>query len=279
MTDKRGMADQEYLTRSSLRHLIGASAVALVALGIGCEQFDVHRLNPFAGPTEVIGRSVEGRPISATVIGDGGPTYLILGVVHGNEPLGQPILDLFTDTLIRDPGLTHHCRVVIVPTVNPDGLARKTRHNARGVDLNRNFPSRDWRGASTHGPNPASEPETRAIVALIERYQPHRILTIHSPLQCINYDGPAAGLAYRVARRTPYRVKEDIGYPTPGSLGSYAGLDLATPTITVELRGGLTMSRAWSEIAPGLLAFLDADSAKGDALVREVAPLSAGPAK
>lgn len=153
-------------------------------------------------------------------------------------------------------------RVVIVPIVNPDGLARRTRRNARSVDLNRNFPTRDWspgrpRSRNYGGPHPLSEPESRAVHRLVLRLRPAWIVTVHSINRnrfCNNYDGPGLSLAERFARCNGYPVTASIGYPTPGSFGHWAGNDQKFPTITLELPRDATGEQVWQQNREALLA-------------------------
>ena len=126
------------------------------------------------------------------MLGSGPRTYLLFGVIHGNEPLGEPLLESFIAHVRDQPSLLSGRRLVILPVVNPDGLERRTRVNANGVDLNRNFPARNWKQGPRYGTDPASEPETRALIKIVRQFQPSRILAVHSPLRVVNYDGPAA---------------------------------------------------------------------------------------
>jgi protein MpaA len=213
--------------------------------------------------TLIAGQSVSGEPIEMHIFGDGPETVLIFGGIHGNEPTSADLAARLVRHLAAHPEIAADRRIVIMPATNPDGLAARTRGNARGVDVNRNFPAGNWRratGGRTHGARPASEPETRAIIAAVETMQPVRIVSIHSIRRgrhCNNYDGPAAGLAQAMARHNGYPVEPTMGYPTPGSFGSWAGIDQRIPTITLELPRDLSAADCWRENAAALLAFID----------------------
>jgi protein MpaA len=128
-------------------------------------------------------------------------------------------------------------RVVLIPISNPDGYERKMRHNANGVDLNRNFPAENYRSKRRHGNKPLTQPESKAIFDAIERFRPGCIISIHQDRACIDYDGPARELASSMSKSGKLKLKR-LG-ALPGSLGSYAGDQLGIPVITVELPGGL----------------------------------------
>jgi protein MpaA len=152
----------------------------------------------------------------------------------------------------------------IIPTLNPDGYLRRRRRNARLVDLNRNFPTTDWTTGSPRsrmygGTSPASEPETRALIRLIECLRPARIVSIHSingGRFCNNYDGPAQALAETMARRNRYPVRAAIGYPTPGSLGTWAGVERGIPIVTLELPSSASPKACWEQNCLALLEAL-----------------------
>jgi protein MpaA len=135
--------------------------------------------------------------------------------------------------------------LIFIPCLNPDGMQNNTRTNANGVDLNRNFPTKNW-GEDTSkagdnpadyygGTSPASEIETQFVIDVIEKYQPKLILTLHAPYKIVNYDGPAKEIAQKISNIIGYPVEESIGYPTPGSFGTYCGVERNIPTITLEL--------------------------------------------
>ena len=130
----------------------------------------------------VIGHSVEGRPIVAYRKGDpeASRTVVVLGQMHGDERAGVDTARWLRD---RVPVRTD-VDVWVIPTMNPDGLARGTRTNARGVDLNRNWPMnwrRSHRGTTYSGPRAASEPETRAVLRFLREVQPAFLSSIHQP--------------------------------------------------------------------------------------------------
>jgi protein MpaA len=126
----------------------------------------------------VIGHSVQGREIRATRVGDEGAAVnvLVVGDVHGNEPAGEAIVRALRKAHVD--GVTFW----LVRTGNPDGRAARTRQNARGVDLNRNFPWR-WRGGARGtyfpGPKAGSEPETQALMRLVRRVRPQLAVYYH----------------------------------------------------------------------------------------------------
>jgi murein peptide amidase A len=180
----------------------------------------------------MLGRSVQGRPILAQVLGDGADTTLFIATIHGNEAVGTPLMGLLADHLTGHPELLKGRRVVVMAVANPDGMAARTRENIRGVDLNRNFEAGNRINNRTNGLGALSEPESKAIHAAIAEFSPDRIITLHQPLNCIDYDGPAKALATQMATHCHLPVKK-LG-ARPGSLGSYTGEELKIPTITME---------------------------------------------
>ena len=143
------------------------------------------------------------------------------------------------------PGASY--TVWIAPDLNPDGVAAGTRHNAHGVDLNRNFEAANRENSRQYGMVGLSEPESRALHGLIVTYRPDRIISIHQPLRCIDYDGPASGLARVMVAECDLPLQK-LG-ARPGSLGAYAGATLGIPIITVELP---TQAGTWSSVGTDL---------------------------
>jgi hypothetical protein len=182
-------------------------AVAVAVMGMTL----VLGAAPPAAHAETIGRSSEGRRIALTRLGDpaAATTVLVVGSIHGTEPAGHAVV-----ARLRRTAVAAGLRLILVRTANPDGIARGSRQNARGVDLNRNFPFR-WRGGGrpfdTYHPGPrrASEPETRAMLRLIRRERPDVSLWYHQALRLVTLTPRAdPGLIRFYGRRSglPARV-------------------------------------------------------------------------
>lgn len=240
--------------RSSMSNLLTAAAVLAAIVISGCQSSTAPVILPsreltWSNPAaRVLAASVEQRAIDHTVLGSGPDVVLMMATIHGNEHAGTAILRTLT-TYLQDNRHVYDGRtVVIVPLTNPDGLAMNIRTNANGVDLNRNFPADNRVNNHGNGMSGLSEPESRAIYDLIDRYKPGRIITFHEPLNCIDYDGPGLEISQHMAQYCPLRVKKlNV---RPGSLGAYAGEALGIPTITVELRradGRASAERLWEK--------------------------------
>ena len=159
-----------------------------------------------------------------------------------------PPLEGGPKSLISRWGQNPMKKLLFIPCLNPDGMQLGQRTNANGVDLNRNFPTKNW--GENHGDNATcddaetayyggtsggSEIETQFLIDTIREFKPNRILTLHAPYKVVNYDGPAKELAEKISTIINYPVEASIGYPTPGSFGTYAGVERQIPTITLEL--------------------------------------------
>lgn len=187
-------------------------------------------MNKLKSAKTILGNEIE-------LIGNNYAKTLIIGVFHGDEPQGKYLIDRYLKEPTRN--------ALFIPCLNPDGMQLNTRTNANGVDLNRNFPTKNWgQDTSLAGNNPkdyfggksaASEIETRFLIEIIEEYKPSLILTLHAPYKVVNYDGPAREIAQKISDIIKYPVEESIGYPTPGSFGTWAGIERNIPVITLEL--------------------------------------------
>lgn len=182
----------------------------------------------------VLGRSARGRPIEAWRLGepDAATTVVLISTMHGDEPATRGIL-----TSLRDGVPVRGIDLWVVPTYNPDGLARGTRASGRGVDLNRNYPYR-WApldGRYESGPRPASEPETRAMMRFLRAVRPDRLLSFHQPLNGVDTDTKSPAFARRVARtlRLPSTTL-DCGGVCHGTMTGWFNATFPGVALTVE---------------------------------------------
>ena len=179
----------------------GSTLYAAPAPSAGQDVADVRATagdRPAVIGKRVIGRSVRGRPVVAWHLGEvGKPKVLLVSTMHGDEPHTRQIL-----TALRDGRPIHGINLWVLPTYNPDGLARGTRKNAHGVDLNRNFPNNwtDLDGDYESGPRPASEPETRAVMRFLRDIRPRWIISFHQPLYGVDTVTKDKRFSRRVAR-------------------------------------------------------------------------------
>ena len=212
---------------------------------------------PAAAP-ERIGTSVQGRPIGLLRAGDpqGPRTVLVVGCVHGDECAGRAIAERLAGTTAEEaPGV----RILVVRNMNPDGFARDTRQNARGVDLNRNALV-GWRPLGPPGSRyyagrrAFSEPETQAIRALLLRERPDVVVWYHQPLRGV--DVPETGsrtVARRYARLVGLPLNPLPAYP--GSLSRWTNARVrAGSSFVVELAPGALRTAAVRRHAAAVLA-------------------------
>ncbi len=186
--------------------------------------------------------TANGLPIPAYDFGTGGPRVLILGGVHGDEREGVEAAYALGNRWQK--AFAYRLRITLIPAFNLDGVIRHQRVNGNGVDLNRNMATNDWSPKITNpryhpGPAANSEPETRALIAWLEQNPPSLVLSLHSWKPMLNVNGDCVREAQIIAQWTKYTIEDSIGYPTPGCLGTYCGLERDTPTLTYEIERGL----------------------------------------
>lgn len=182
--------------------------------------------------SEHYGASLEGIPLTVHLPDTRSAEVLVLAAIHGDETETTVVVSEALRCIPRGD-----LKAAVILCGNPDGMLRGTRGNGRGVDLNRNFPTSNWSPepvcyksrandardiALSPGTEPASEPETRALLSLVDRLTPRAIVSLHSALACVD-DSGASPLGRQLADRCALPFLTEIGYPTPGSMGTWAG--------------------------------------------------------
>jgi protein MpaA len=181
------------------------------------------------------GTSGKGRPLFAHIVEPANSlnakarNVYILGAQHGDERNTKIVLDFFVRelaTLSND--FRNRRRIIVIPNYNPDGYRRYHRLNASNIDLNRDFPSADG-----HEDAPRA-PETAAFMKLLEKYPAYSMYNIHQPFRVVLYYPEDESFARPFSLLSDYPLGTGVGYPTPGSLGTYMR-EKKVPIITVEL--------------------------------------------
>lgn len=214
------------------------------------------------------GTSLEGHeiPVFKTDIKAQKFLYLMAGV-HGDEVEGVYVLK----ELFQWLKLEHNLKdlpMIVIPILNVDGYRTQSRVNAHSVDLNRNLPTKDWSAVVTQpkynpGPKPLSEPENQFLVKLLDKYRPGFILSFHTWKPILNFNGDCKDVAEYLHKYNNYEMAGDIGYPTPGSLGTFGVEKYGSPVLTFECPELRThresLKDIWKENEEGLKSLFQTD--------------------
>ncbi|MCB5247066.1 MAG: DUF2817 domain-containing protein [Candidatus Cloacimonetes bacterium] len=205
------------------------------------------------------GRSVLNKEISVFRFEGTGPEkVIIVGGIHGNEPQSVVFAEALVDSLNTLEPTTMAKTLIVIPLLNPDGFELKTRKNARGIDLNRNFPALDFsvgypKSKYYGGDKAGSEPETRFMLDLLKREKPDLLIMLHTPYNLVNSDGDSLGLGPRLAETLGLKYLAEMAYSTPGAAGSYFGREGRLPVLTVEFPA---RDDVWKRFGVKFLRFL-----------------------
>ncbi len=189
-------------------------------------------------------RTVQGRGIYSRDVPnpDAVVRVMVVAAMHGDE-LSSSALAL--QWIEQAQTTSSNVQWRFIPMLNPDGVFAKParRTNAQGVDLNRNFPTPNWKREAAYyweqrtrrdprrwpGPYPLSEPESRYLNAQMREFKPHLIVSIHAPYGLLDYDGPSTP-----PPKLGRLYLDQVGI-FPGSLGNYGGIQQGMPVVTIEL--------------------------------------------
>lgn len=201
---------------------------------------------------QTIGYSVRGRAINAFSFGSGGKTILYTGAIHGNEQSARLLMNAWINELEANArSIPAGTRIVVIPSVNPDGVAANTRTNANNVDLNRNFNTSDWKKdvetvegkpfPGGGGNTPGSEPETQALAAYTSALAPALTMSYHSTASyaIANTCGNSPALADTYSKLTGYRnmtgVLGAFSYQITGTYDDWICEKLGRASVLIEL--------------------------------------------
>jgi hypothetical protein len=191
---------------------------------------------------------MDSKPLEGAQLGKG-QRVLAMALIHGDEFESGSVARRWMQR-VADISARNHWR--IIPLVNPDGWVKGVRTNANGIDLNRNFPSKDWeknalaawKSGKDHGDarkfpgnTPGSEKEVRCISKHIEEYKPDFVVSVHTPYGLLDLDGPME----IDLPELPFLSWKRLG-TFPGSLGRYLWVDRNVPVMTVELKDSKILS-------------------------------------
>lgn len=204
------------------------------------------------GTSKVIGHSVQGRPLVAYYFGtSGGTTTLFTGGIHGSEPSSTTTMDAWVDYLrLNAYRIPSGKQIVVIPNMNPDGIAIGNRLNARNVNLARNYPTSDWQKnietvggylPGGGGTSAASEPETKAVIAAVSSLPIKLAISYHAQGSLVgsnNYstaDSYASHYASTLGYgNMSYNAEETMGYAITGEFETWLA-ESGVPAILIEL--------------------------------------------
>ncbi len=207
---------------------------------------------------KVIGKTTEGRPLHTRRFGDSGSRTLIVAGLDGEDRIAVRWIDELADELARRPELYSSSEVLIFRAGNPDGLTHQVAENARGVLINRNFPSRRYRPLPdmSSGSGPATEAETRALLDTLYTFHPRRV--IHLAATSANtkayYNRSTRETANDLQRGSGLDVQPIDIEKYPGSLEDFADGTLEAGVLSIQLSAGNDWRRAWSKHLPMVLS-------------------------
>ncbi len=214
----------------------------------------VHEITDTVIGVRRIGTSVQDRPIRAYHLGnpDDRTTAVVLGSMHGDETAGLSVVDA-----LRDGKQVKGVDLWVIPTINPDGVAADDRHNAHGVDLNRNF-RHHWApltGEYYSGPKPFSEPESRALRRFLDRVDPTFVVSFHQPLGGVGRAGERFPFVRRLSKGLDLPVKAfNCDGVCHGTMTSWFNAEHDGTAVTVELGSSPTREYLRGQAADGTLA-------------------------
>jgi protein MpaA len=205
-------------------------------------------------------RSTDRRPIESLIVGTGPERIAIISSLHGDETQSVFLLEELARTLRQHSEYLRGATVLLVKSPNPDGFVSRSPYNINGVDLNRNFPSPNWKELrnARAGARAASEAETRVIVRLLSDFHPQVLVHLKDSRQTgfINCEGNIESRGRQLAEMISAQVVQGLGEKTTGSVENYALTRQVCPSLTLVLTREASDEAAWAKNRDMLLAIL-----------------------
>lgn len=234
--------------------------------GVASDEDWVYNSQTICHTTRVIGTSTQGRAILAYTYGSGSKTILYTGSIHGNEHSSRLLMNSWMNELEINPGnIPAGTRIIVIPSLNPDGQLADSRYNARNVDLNRNFDVSDWKKdiqtvngqpfPDGGGEKPESEVETKVLVAFTKEVAPYLTMSYHATgaYAIGNGCGSSAILAAKYAQLSGYRNMTGnsgaFSYEITGTYDDWLCEKLGSQSVLIELATSSSAEFARNKLA------------------------------
>jgi len=206
-------------------------------------------------------RSTDRRPIESMTLGAGPARIAILGSMHGDETQSAGLVAELANYLVQHPQQFSGATVLLVKTPNPDGFDARSPFNIHGVDLNRNFPSANWKLLEHNraGAKARSEAETQVAVRLLTDFHPSLLVHLKDSRRggVVNFEGNIRSRAEQIAGLISGQVVQGLGEKTSGSVESFALSRLSCPSLTLLLARESDDEAAWARNQQALVSLCD----------------------
>lgn len=228
-----------------------------------------------AMPTwQTSGTSVQGRPLQCMEIPGGAGRVMVIAGFRGTRNSSVQVAESLAQHALQQAGLGDQVSLLIVRDANPDGRTLRKPTNARGVDLDRNFASTNWRKIPIDkqwlgGRQPVSEPETQWLTKLVTSWQPTRVVVLVDDTQTawVRTLGPDPAWQRSLAPLTalPW-VESSLAIPS-GSLASWVARDLKIPTLLLNVPPAENVEGFWNSQQPLLSSVIHRANVSSEAVV------------
>ena len=213
---------------------------------------------PLTADWKVIGKTTEGRPMHSMHLGQQGTRTLVIAGLNGDDRTAVYWLERLADELKKRPELFDSNEIVLFRAGNPDGLVKNQRNNARGVPLNRNFPSRRYRpnGDMPQYAVPASEVETRVLLETFYSFRPRRVIHLTSTTgsSMVMHNRLAKNLAEELSESMKMAIQPLDAEQFPGSVEDFSDGTLEAAVFSMRLGIGNDWKSSWTTVRPQIVS-------------------------